>query len=84
MHEDTRTERELDLIHMLTSAGWKGVALPQFQERIAKLMTQIARGRELSLEEIRFLQGKVQALQEIVGGKKAYFLGRSHEEPADE
>lgn len=81
--EDARTERELDLIHMLSSAGWKGVALPQFQERIAQLMKQIARGRDLSLDEIRYLQGKVQALQEIVAGKSGYFLGRSVEEPAE-
>lgn len=84
MYEDAKTERELDLIHMLSSSGWKEIALPQFQERIGKLMMQMARGRDLSLDEIRFLQGKVQALQEIVSGRKAYFLGRSVEEQAAE
>jgi hypothetical protein len=80
--EDARTERELDLIQMLSSSGWKGIAVPQIHERIAKTMQQMARGRDISLDEIRFMQGKVQALQEIVAKPKSYFLGRSIEEPA--
>jgi hypothetical protein len=83
LDNDARTEREMDLIHMLASAGWKESALPQMQKRCADWMGKIARGRDLSLDEIRFMQGKIQALQEILGKPKAYFLGRSGEEPND-
>jgi hypothetical protein len=83
LSDDARTERELDLLAMLSSSGWKEIALPQIQERVAKTMQQMARGRDLSLDEIRFLQGKVQALQEIMAKPKSYFLGRSIEEPSE-
>jgi hypothetical protein len=67
------TERESQIGELLTTPGWRQVALPALKARLEALRRKLATDQRLSLEEVRRLQVQYGLLVQLVEEPEVFF-----------